>query len=310
MNPQTASRTALATSLMRAIHTRADPHPILDDPWGDRLVPAATWAAIYQLARTRNPSLPETDDESIIRSTVDTALRDSAAYPNVIVRSRYAEDALHRAVARGVRQYVLIGAGFDSYALRAPPDATEVVVIEIDHPATQSLKRQCITRSGAASPGRVHFVPSDLSTEDLSSVLRNSPLRASEPAFFSWLGVTMYLDREANFKTLRALASTAAPGSELVFTYLDHAFFDEQDRGASSRAHALRKAVAALGEPFVCGFDPAALRDDLAQLGYLLLEDHADTALVRQYDPLDLNKLSPTGVSRSALVRVASGRAA
>lgn len=302
MNAQDASRTAIVTSLMRAIHTRSDPCPIHSDPWGDRIVPSTAWANFYQLARSSNPLLPPDADEATLRSIVSYGLRNSPAYPNVITRSRYAEDALHRAVARGIRQYVLIGAGFDSYALRAPA-ADGVVVIEIDHPATQSLKRQCLAQSGVALPDSTHLVPADLAIDDLSTVLLNSPLRASERAFFSWLGVTMYLTREANFNTLRAIASTAAPGSELVFEYIDQAFF-ESDIGSTGSGLALRQSVAAMGEPLVCGFDPSTLQRDLACAGYSLLEDLPDTDLVRRYDPQGLNKLRPDGLGRIALARV------
>lgn len=302
MNAQNASRTAILASLMRAVHTRADPHPIHSDPWGDRIVPSTAWANFYQLARSRNPLLPEDVDESTLRSLVSKGLRASAAYPNVITRSRYAEDALQRAVSRGVRQYVLIGAGFDSYALRAP-SSNGMVVIEIDHPATQALKRQYFAQSGVALPDSTHLVPSDLSIEDLPSVLRKSPLRTSERAFFSWLGVTMYLSKEANFKTLRAIASTAAPGSELVFEYVDQVFFDS-DIASTGSAQALRQGVAALGEPLVCGFNPSTLESDLALAGYSLLEDLPDTDLVRRYDPQGLNKLNPHGLGRIALARV------
>jgi methyltransferase (TIGR00027 family) len=287
---------------MRAIHTRADPHPIHGDPWGDRIVPGAVWSNIYQLARRQYPLLPEDADEATLRSIVSNGLRTSAAYPNVIIRSRYAEDALQRAASQGVRQYVLIGAGFDSYALRAP-SSDGMVVIEIDHPATQSLKRQWLAQSGVTLPDSAHLVPSDLAAEDLPSVLRNSPLRATERAFFSWLGVTMYLTKEANFKTLRAIASTAAPGSELVFEYVDQAFF-ESGTALPGSAQALRQGVAALGEPFVCGFNPSTLQSDLALAGYALLEDLPDSDLVRRYDPQGLNKLSPHGLGRIALARV------
>jgi O-methyltransferase involved in polyketide biosynthesis len=105
MNPQTASRTALRTSLMRALHTRSDPKPILNDPWGDRLVSANHRALIYASVRSRNTSLPENPDDTMQRSVIDASVRASMAYPNVIVRSRYAEDALHRAAASGMRQW-------------------------------------------------------------------------------------------------------------------------------------------------------------------------------------------------------------
>src|SRR5580704_18250216 len=111
------SRTALATALMRAAHTRLDPHPLINDSWGDRLVPESTRIEIR--------------DEALLRSR---------AYPNVITRTRYAEDALQAAVSRGIRQYVLIGAGFDSFALRRPAYSADLQIFEIDFPATQMLK--------------------------------------------------------------------------------------------------------------------------------------------------------------------------
>src|ERR1700727_1567626 len=98
-----ASRTALATSLMRAAHTRLDPHPLIDDPWGDRLVPES----VKRFVTSAGESL-------------DESLRRNASYANVIMRTRFAEDALQTAVAKGVSQYVLIGAGFDSFSLRRP----------------------------------------------------------------------------------------------------------------------------------------------------------------------------------------------
>lgn len=302
MDPQNASRTAIVASLMRAVHTRSDPHPILDDPWGDRMVPPTVWATIYQRERNRNPLLPETADEAIHRSDVSSGMRGSLPYPNIILRSRYAEDALQQAASRGIRQYVLIGAGFDSYALRAPA-SSGMAVIEIDHPATQSLKRQWLAQAGITLPESAHLVPADLSFEDLHSVLRKSLLWASEPAFFSWLGVTMYLTREANLNTLRAISSVAAPGSELVFEYVDQRFF-ESDTASTGSELTLRQTVAALGEPWVCGFDPATLKGELALVGHSLLEDVRDIDLVQRYDPQGLNKLSPRGLGRMAHTRV------
>lgn len=135
MNPTTASRTALATSLMRAIHSRSDPAPLLNDTWGDQLVPESAQAAFRQLAMGRlyatNPNqMPEGDG-------LDFALRSNAAYADVILRSRYAEDALKEAVARGIEQYVIVGAGFDSFMCRRPDWANSLTIYEVDHPATQ-----------------------------------------------------------------------------------------------------------------------------------------------------------------------------
>jgi methyltransferase (TIGR00027 family) len=302
MNAQYASRTAMVASLTRAVHTRSDPQPIHCDPWGDRIVPSAAWTKFYQFARTKNPLLPEVADEATLRSVVSTGLRSSPAYSNIVTRSRYAEDALHQAASRGIRQYVLIGAGFDSYALRAPSSG-DMVVIEIDHPATQLLKRQCLAQAGITLPESTLLAPADLSLESLSSVLQRSLPHVSEPAFFSWLGVTMYLSMDENLSALRSISSSAAPGSELVFEYVDQRFFGSE-ANLSGPELALLQTVAELGEPWICGFNPSTLPGVLASAGHSLQEDLPDTDLVQRYDPEGLNKLSARGFGRLALTRV------
>ena len=298
MQPSTASRTALVTSLMRALHARADPQPIIDDPWGDRLVPSAVCEAIRQRA------IADGADAGLEgQALVAGWLRGSSAYATVLTRSRYAEDALHAAVARGVTQYVLVGAGFDSYALRTPAQVAHVDIYEVDHPATQSLKRERIRACGIALRDRVHFLAADLAAERLDAVLARSTFDPARPAFFSWLGVTMYLTREANLATLRSIAGAAAEGSELVFTYVDQAAFDRAGLADS----ALARSVASIGEPFLSGFDPGTLARDLHGLGWTLLEDLDDARLVERYDPRGLDALTPYGYSRIAHARVGSG---
>src|SRR6202012_3542114 len=206
-----ASRTALATSLMRATHSRLDPHPLIHDSWGDRLVPEF-------VKRAMAPS-DELLDESLMRSR---------SYANVITRTRYAEDALQDGVSRGVRQYVLIGAGFDSFALRLPKFAADLQIFEIDFPATQSLKAERIDACGVVLPDSVHFIAADLSQESVADALARSSFETNRLTFFSWLGVTMYLTREANLATLSSIASCSMAGSEVAFTYFDERLFRAQ----------------------------------------------------------------------------------
>ena len=284
---------------MRALHTRADPHRIIDDAWGDRLVPEVARDALRQgaiaAASTDHDTVADTDTDAL----VEAWLR-SAAYATVITRSRFAEDALHLAVARGVTQYVLVGAGFDSYALRSPPDSAHVDIYEVDHPATQFLKRQRIRECNLSVRDSVHFLAADLSSESLGSMLAKSNFESTKPAFFSWLGVTMYLTREANLESLRSIASSAAIGSELVFTYADQEAFDGHELTNSEIA----KRVASIGEPFLSGFDPGTLARDLKDVGFDLLEDLNDSQVVQRYDPRGLNGLKPLQHSRIAHARV------
>lgn len=300
MQTSTASKTALATSLMRAVHTRTDPNRIIDDAWGDRLVPQGARESVRQRARRAASTDHDNAGHADTDALVDAWLQGNPAYASVITRSRYAEDALHAAVARGCTQYVLIGAGFDSYALRTPPESAHVDVYEVDHLATQSLKRQRILECGLSIRDSVHFLAADLSTESLGSVLARSSFDATKPAFFSWLGVTTYLTREANLESLRSIASSTAAGSELVFTYVDQAAFESNAMNDA----AIGKSVAAIGEPFLSGFDPKTLAQELRDLGFALLEDLHVRQLVERYDPRGLNHLQPARFGRIAHARV------
>lgn len=312
MNPSNASRTALATSLMRAVHSRLDPLPLFDDEWGDRLVPDSVRAALRQ--RTVSNMEPDARAKALMSSDAefDYGLRANAAYPDVIVRARYTEDALRAAVARGVTQYVIIGAGFDSFSCRRPAYADQLNIYEVDHPATQSLKRQRLMECGVPVSEYVHFVSADLSVEKLGDALARSSFKPSEPTFFSWLGVTMYLTRDSNLTALRGIASCAAHGSELVFTYVDETVFTSA-YVATDSFHDLKAQVAAIGEAFLSGFDPGSLNEQLLGTGLQLLEDLNGEQAVARYDQNGTNQLksaTEAHIVRASVVGASEPRAA
>jgi methyltransferase (TIGR00027 family) len=303
MQDLTASRTALATSLMRAAHTRLDPHPLINDSWGDRLVPGSVRDLLRDVALSGMDADGRAAAMKSPASIVDNYLLASAAYSNVIIRTRYTEDALKAAIAGGTRQYVLIGAGFDSFALRRPDFAVDLEIFEIDHPATQTLKIQQIERCGVVLPRRVHFIPADLARRSVAESLSHSAFRSDQPAFFSWLGVTMYLTQDANFATLRSIAACSKPGSELAFTYIDAGLL----RSDSESYQQLAKTVASLGEPFLSGFDPATLANDLRGCGLTLSEDMDMQHAAERHGRDDLkSEAGPSRFSHVALARVGS----
>ena len=297
---QEASLTAMLTALMRAAHTRHDPEPLIDDPWGDRLVP--------ELARTSfmESAVAQEGPDALARSTpeavLDAALMRASGYTNVIARTRYTEDALRDAVGRGIRQYVILGAGLDSFALRRPAFAEPVQVFEIDRHATQAFKRQRFAECAIAVPTSLHFVPADLAREDLATVLARSAYEPGVPSFFSWLGVTMFLTRAANMATLRAIAGCCAPGSELVFTYLDEMIF----RSASPAFLDLQESARMAGEPFRSGFDSSRLSQDLREVGFELIENLTETELVEVLAGPKTRRMVPLSHSHIARARVAS----
>ncbi len=194
------------------------------------------------------------------------------------MRSRFAEDCLAEAHARGVRQYVLLGAGLDTFAYRA--GLPGLTVFEVDHPATQAWKRARLAKVGIAVPGSVVYVPVDFEREWTSGGLAHAGFDAARPAFLAWLGVTPYLGREAVIETLGFVAGLSS-GSEIVFDYSERA--DGGDVAHRQAHEALAARVAAVGEPFRSAFEPAALMAEMRRLGFSDVEDLAAEALNSRY---------------------------
>jgi methyltransferase (TIGR00027 family) len=134
----------------------------------------------------------------------------------LVARSRYAEDLLAHAVARGVNQYVLLGAGLDTFAHRNPYPALRV--FEVDHPATQQWKRDLLHSGGLPSPANLAYAPVDFERQSLPEQLLAAGFCSAAPAFFGWLGVVPYITLAAFRSTIRFI-STQPRGSGVVFDY-------------------------------------------------------------------------------------------
>ena len=281
---------------MREAHTRFDKPALIDDIWAQTFVPDTEREAFLLSRAIRLADYPSAD------AALAASLRISAAYPSVILRARWAEDALQAAVTRGVRQYVIIGAGMDSFALRKPAFAKGIQIIEVDHPATQSYKRERLRKAEVRIPQMLEFVAADLSTTSLDGALENSSYRKEKLAFFAWLGVTMYLSREANLATFRAIVRCSAPGSELAFNYVDELEFDPSRQSKESKD--VQHRVGSLGEAWVSGFNPADLSADLRAVGLTLQEDIDGERISQRYYRGGVNALCPLTTSHYALARV------
>lgn len=182
------SRTAERVALRRAVHQVIDHPKVFDDPLALSIVGQdASGIAAYG---------DEANDPSsrIIRAFM-------------VARSRYAEDQLAEAVQTGVKQYVLLGAGLDTFAYRNPFERVDVRVFEVDHPATQSWKKDRLREAGIHIPKSLTFLPADFEQQTLPDILKNAGFRLDQPSFFSWLGVTPYLTHGAFASTLEFVAS-------------------------------------------------------------------------------------------------------
>lgn len=194
----------------------------------------------------------------------------------VAVRSRFAEEEVGRAVARGVGQMVVLGAGLDTFAYRNPH--TGLKVFEVDHPATQAWKRERLREGGIEIPESVRFAPVDFERDTLAHGLAAAGFREDEPAFFSWLGVVPYLTRDAALATLKFIAGLPQ-GSGVLFDYtIPRERMSEIEQMAFDR---LAERVARAGEPFRLFFDPEQLARDLQVMGFSEIED-LDGAAIRE----------------------------
>ena len=248
------SRTALATAYARAYHQVADQPQIFTDPLAARL-------------------LGITADEP---TELDIAANDRPRRLFFAARSRFAEDAVAAAVAAGVRQVVILGAGLDTFAYRNPyPD---VRVFEVDHPATQAWKRERLATAGIERPETLTFVPVDFETQTLAAGLESAGFDRSAPAVFVWLGVVFYLTPSAAHTTLEYIAGQAQP-VEVVFDYLQPAATEED------RAHQQARSVqlAGAGEPVFSYSTPDEIAAQLRDLGFTGIEDHSAPDLIARY---------------------------
>ena len=247
MRQAIASRTAERVALHRAAHQIFDEPKVFEDPLALRIVGPEASAALRAGA-----------DEA-----QEPATRSRRAF--FAARGRYAEDELAASVRRGVRQCVILGAGLDTFAYRNPFSGSGLRVFEVDHPATQAWKRNRLQRGGIAIPSGLSFVPVDFEEQSLPAELSRGGFDASQPAFFSWLGVTPYLTRTAFDATIGFIAGLPR-NSEVVFDFLvERQFLTPLELAALRR---LEPRLELAGEPFKLFFEPDKLEQDLRRSGF------------------------------------------
>ncbi len=282
MDEKWASITALITAYCRGYHATHDFPKIFDDFLAADLFTAEEHLAFdQQLAGQLQVINPERAAANPDQATALACVMQTHNGPITLSRSRYTEDQLAAALEQGVQQYVILGAGFDTFAFRRPDLAGLLRVFEIDHPATQALKRQRLALLGRAFPAHLLFVPIDFTTQRLADVLRQSAYDPRRKSFFSWLGVTYYLTPEVVFDTLRDVAAVAPRGSVIVFDYMDADAFRP---GRAARRIQLMQAIARqVGERMQAGFDPIDLAADLDPAGFRLEEDLGPAEIEARY---------------------------
>jgi methyltransferase (TIGR00027 family) len=256
MEPGRASETALRVALRRAIHQAIDLQPVFIDPIA---VPLLGSRFTFDPGREAHP--------------VARAFRAFMA-----ARSRFAEDQLTFALAKGVRQYVILGAGLDTFAYRNPHE--NLRVFEVDFPATQAWKRELLAEAHIAIPAGLTFVPLDFEHKTLAEGLADAGFDATQPAFFGWLGVVPYLTLEAFRASVRTIAQFPS-STGVCFDYaLSPANLTALQRKVFD---ALAARVAAAGEPFRLFFTPSELEHELRTAGFCQAEHFSSEQLNEFY---------------------------
>lgn len=245
--PRGESLTAQGVTALRAAHQLVDDLPhILDDPISVQFL-GPEFAA-------RIKANPEPLREPRLAS-----LR-----CHVLLRSRYSEDRLAVAVQAGTRQCVIIGAGLDTFAYRQPPWARALRIFEVDHKASQDTKRDMLAKAGIEIPANLTFVELDIERLPLRETLVQAGLDPGRPAFFSCLGVLVYLTQDAVRALFRMVTSFPA-GSELVLTYAGRESAEDNPMSLATRSKLL-------GEPWLSRFSAEELAVALREDGFRSVE--------------------------------------
>ncbi len=183
----------------------------------------------------------------------------------IVMRSRYAEDELAAAIDRGVTQYVLLGAGLDTSPYRSGHPSQDIQTFEVDHPDTQRWKLEKLKNAGVPLPENLHHVAVDFERESLAEQLIAGGFNRNEPAFFAWLGVSYYLNRESVRDIFTYVAGLPSP-SQLVFDFvMDDSELNERERTGIKK---IISFVEKFGEPWLCRLGPSELQQMLTDAGF------------------------------------------
>ncbi len=262
------SRTAAGAAALRANHFLFTKNPVFTDPYAYHFT-SAGWKKLLN-----QPVVVK------FLNSKPMSVRLGLLTGQVVGRARYAEDALKQAIAKGTRQYVIVGAGLDSFVMREAQKYPDLHIFEIDHPDTQAEKQRKLCELGDISPN-VHLVAVNFEKESIADALAKSAYQRNQPAFFSWLGTTHYLAPQTTLATLQSIAQYAASGSEVVLDYSIH--YQELQGIERLGVMALSKFTQYLKEPLMGNFKVKALHDAVQQLGYVVLEDLSGEGINQRY---------------------------
>ncbi len=294
MKEKQASLTAMLVAYLRAYHSMHDTPKIYDDFLAYDLIPQEKRVLIeqhlivlieqYLIEQnvTWDQQLNDPKNTASIFDRITTSEFLMQGISNFVSRARYAEDTLEKVFKQGVTQYVILGAGMDTFAFQQPEMMKHLEVFEVDHPATQEFKLHRLAELKWEHPAKLHFIPIDFTKGSLVTALTNlSSYNSNVKSFFSWLGVIPYLTKDEVFTTLRSITEIAPMGSTIVFDYFDTDVFIPEK--SSIQMQKLLEYLRKIGEPMITGFNPSNLAEELPSLGFSLQENLSPIDIEEHY---------------------------
>ena len=272
---QNGSLTAKLCLFARAVHAQEE-NPVFNDTKAGELLGEKDYCKFFQQTGEKAAG----DQKQITRNKYDERLIcqqvDCYFSPILTSRSAFTEECLSSfALQKETVQYVILGAGMDTFAFRNRNSSIEI--FELDHPYTQNYKIRRIRELGWDIPENVHYIPVDFTKEHLQEVLKKSSFRLSVPTVFSILGLTYYLSEETFSSLLKEISSIAGKGDEIIFDYPDPSGF----RSSRSRMNELSKLTRSMGETMTGGFTNQRIESLLKRNG-LYVRKHLDPDMIEE----------------------------
>jgi methyltransferase (TIGR00027 family) len=267
-----SSLTSLVSAFGRAYHSKHDTPKIIDDYLAQDLISPQEFADISKNMVQGIPffnldiaNKHQDDPDAILKWITHVQLS-----PTPLARAAYCEAIILHELNLGLKQYVILGAGLDTFAYRNPLLREQLDIFEVDYPATQQFKKQRLSEAALEIPGNLHFVSMDF-TGDFSCLnLIKEGFDPQAKTFFSLLGVSYYLTKEENARLITELFADLPAGSSIVFDYADERLWDE--KGLSGRVDKMLQMAAASGEPMKSCFAYHEIEQLLEQAGLLIYE--------------------------------------
>jgi methyltransferase (TIGR00027 family) len=280
MEDNKSSMTALVSAFGRAYHSLYDNPKIFNDYLARELITNDEFTEIsgYMSGGIKFFNPEKANDFSEAQEALKWVIQTQIA-PTPLARARYCEEMLNNAIMIGAKQYVILGAGMDTFAYRNPDLRDKIQVFEVDHPATQQFKKSRIKMAGWDIPNNLRFVSVDFTTDNIAEELKKAGFDYAKRTFFSWLGVTYYLTKENILEILKLISSISVKGSSIFFDYADEDLFCSEVK----RVQNLVAMAQSSGEPMKSCYSYGELESVLEKADLLIYEHLTPKDIERRY---------------------------